>query len=207
MFHRIFDGFNRKQDDIGLQHSWVLKSLLIYKYFFRKQIMKSVFTVLLLLPLLSLAQQDSCGLKKSTDPFTHETRISTGFVSFKTKADNLYISVDATAKDIDIFLWLKDESKCFDEQSTVQLNYDGERMKANFRNGGSMNCDGAFHINFRNSATTQGNLQRIADKKIKSFRLTGNNNAVTDIVLSEEQKVILMKMVSCVINQAKTLIK
>jgi hypothetical protein len=70
-----------------------------------------------------------------------------------------------------------------------------------------MNCEGLFHINFRNLATTPYALQRIATQKISSIRLIGSNKSETNIILREEQKELLMSMAACVIKEAKTLLK
>jgi len=167
--------------------------------------MKNFFLLLFLLPLLASAQ-DTCHLKRETDPFSHLTKVTTGFIVFKTEAGQVSISVDATPNDVDVFIWLTSNPKCFDDQSTVQINYDGDRLKGNFRNGGSMNCEGTFHINFRNVVNTPSNLERMTSRKIKSLRLTGNNG-VTDITFTEEQKQQLMRMVGCVVRESKTLLK
>jgi hypothetical protein len=168
--------------------------------------MKNFFLCFFLLPLLSSAQ-DTCHLKRETDPFTHQTKVSTGFATFKTNVGEVYVSVEATPTDIDLIIWLHSDPKCFDDQSTVQVNYDGDRLKANFRNVGSMNCDGTLRINFRNVVTTPSNLDRLTSRKIKSLRLTGNNAVVTEIILTEEQKQQFMRMASCVVRESKTLIK
>jgi hypothetical protein len=175
----------------------------IFKH--QKQTMKRFLFILLLLPLFSLSQD--CKLKKDTDPFTHETKLSTGFVPFNSDKVLLSISIDATGTDIDFFFWIKEDGKCFDNNSAAVINYDGERLKSNFRNSGSMNCEGAFHITFRNVVNTPSNLNWIATKKIKSIKLTGNNNTVTDIELTDEQKQQLMQLANCVIKNAKSLIK
>ncbi|HEU4470005.1 MAG TPA: hypothetical protein VFR58_02895 [Flavisolibacter sp.] len=168
--------------------------------------MKTVFAVLFFLPL-SLLAQDTCKLKKTTDPFTHETKVSTGFVPFSANGVQFSLSIDATPTEIDFFIWIKDDSKCFDDASMAQINYEGERLKANLKNTGSMNCEGAFHFSFRNSATTPSQLQRLTDKRISSIKLTGNNKTVTDIVFSEEQKQQFLRMAACVVREAKTLVK
>ncbi len=167
--------------------------------------MKSFIIALTILPLATFAQ--NCKLTKTTDPFTHETKLSTGFIPFDNGNLNLSISIDATANDVDFFFWLTSGTNCFDDQSTAQIIYDGERMKANFRNNGSMNCEGAFHLNFRNLATTPSALDRIATKKIKNIHLAGANKTIVDIALTEDQKQKLMELASCVIKEAKTLIK
>lgn len=168
--------------------------------------MKNILALFILFPFFASAQ-DSCGLKKTTDPFTHQTKISTGFVSFVNNGVQLSISVDATPTDIDFFLWFTDGSKCFDEQSTIQIVFEGDRMKSNYRNSGSMNCEGAFHFTFKNTASTNSNLQRLIDKKVNAFHITGPNKTLTDIAFSAEQKMQLRKMVSCVVQQGKSLIK
>jgi hypothetical protein len=168
--------------------------------------MKNIlFVSILLFPFLSRAQ-DSCKLKRETDPFTHQTKVSTGFVPFTANGVQVSISVDATPTDIDFFIWLTADPKCFDDQSSIQINYDGDRLKTNFKNSGSMNCEGAFHFTFRNTEGTPTNLQRLTDKKISSLKLT-NGKITTDIVFNDEQKKKLMLMAGCVVREAKTLIK
>jgi hypothetical protein len=167
--------------------------------------MKKFLFIFLLLPLYSISQD--CKLKKDTDPFTHETKLSTGFVPFNTDKVQISLSIDATSTNIDFFFWIKEDGKCFDNNSAAVINYDGERLKSNFKNSGSMNCEGAFHISFRNVVNTPSNLNWIATKKIKSIRLTGNNNAVTEIELTDEQKQKLMQLADCVIKSSKSLIK
>jgi hypothetical protein len=168
--------------------------------------MKKLFVLLFSLPLFSLAQ-DSCKLKRETDPFTHQVKISTGFVPFNANGGSFNLSIDATASDIDFFIWFKTDAKCFDESSAIQLNYEGDRLKANYKNTGSMNCEGAFHFNFRNSPSTSSPLQRLTDKKIASIKITGSNKTVTNIIFSDEQKQQLMRMAGCLVKEAKTLIK
>jgi hypothetical protein len=166
--------------------------------------MKNILTILFLFPVFAFAQD--CKLKKDTDPFTHVTRISTGFIPFNSGTVKLSLSIDATPNDIDFFFWITGDTKCFDDASTAVVNYDGDRMKGNFRNSGSMNCEGAFHINFRNQSNNPTNLDRILTKKIKSIRLTGANNTITEITFSEDEKAQLMSYANCLVKEAKTLL-
>lgn len=168
--------------------------------------MKFILSILFFVPMAVIAQ-DTCNLKTETDPFTHITKTTTGFKSFQGNGVNLYISIDATPTEVDFFLWIRDESKCFDDKSTAQIIYEGNRLKANYRNTGSMNCEGAFHFTFRNTATTQSNLLRLTDKKVNSIKLTGNDKTVTEIIFTEEQKDQLKKMASCIVIASKALIK
>jgi len=161
---------------------------------------------LFILPFFASAQ-DTCGLKKSTDPFTHQTKITTGFVSFSGSKSPLSISVDATPTDIDVFLLFTGDQKCFDESSMIQIVFEGDRLKSNFKNTGSMNCEGAFHFSFKNAANTPPMLQRLLDKKINAFHLTGPNKTLTDITFSQEQKDNLSRMINCVVKESKSIIK
>ena len=168
--------------------------------------MKKISFLFFFLPVVASAQ-DTCKLKKTTDAFTKEGKMSTGFKSFSASGVQLQISIDASSSEIDFFLWVKNDAKCFDSESTAQINFEGDRMKANYKNTGSMNCEGAFHFTFRNNAITPSNLKRLTDKRINSIKLTGSDKAVTEITLNEEQKQLLQKMAVCLVNESKSLIK
>lgn len=169
--------------------------------------MKNIFiAAFFLFPFFALAQ-DTCGLKKTTDPFSHQTKVSSGFVPFTANGVQLSISVDATPTEIDFFLWFTKDQKCFDETSSIQVSFEGDRYRLNLRNTGSMNCQGAFHFSFKNSANTPPQLQRLLDKRVASMRLTGPNKTITEISFSEEQKAQLFRMASCVVRDSKTLLK
>ena len=168
--------------------------------------MKFIIALFFLVPF-SIHAQDSCQLKKETDPFTHQTRISTGFVPFTVNGIQLAVSIDATNTEVDFFFWIKKDGKCFDDASMVQVNYDGERLKASYKNTGSMNCEGAFHFTFRNTPNTPSNLERLTRRKIASMKFNGPNKDVTDLVFTEEQKQKLMRMAACVVRESKTLLK
>ena len=168
--------------------------------------MKYLLTFIFFIPIFSPAQ-DTCKLKRETDPFTHQTKVTTGFIPFISNGIQLSISIDATSNEIDFFLWVQNDPKCFDNTSTIQINFEGERLKANFKNTGSMNCEGAFHFTFRNTATTPSHLERLTSRKVNSIRMTGNSKTVTEITFTEEQKNQLSRMASCIVKESKTLIK
>lgn len=165
----------------------------------------------LLLPLLLLcaaANAQDCKLKKTTDPFTKATKISTGFKKFGLQGPSVLLSVDANATDVDLFFSIPGpaETQCFDNNSPVQLTYDGGRIKYNAKNSGSMNCEGLFHVTFRNTAATPGALNNLMQKKLQSIKFTTRSKVVTEVVLNEEEKEKLMKMIACVTTEAKTLL-
>lgn len=166
--------------------------------------MKIWIVLFVLFPLLSFAQ-DTCGLKKTKDPFTHVTKLSTGFKKFDGNKLTVSISADATPTEIDFFIWVKNEGKCFDSESEAQLIWEGEKRKTTLKNSGSMNCEGAFHFIFKNSATTPSWLNRMSNQRIASIKLTGSNNTVSEITLTEEQKTLFQKMARCIATEGKGL--
>jgi hypothetical protein len=169
--------------------------------------MKNILIAFFWITPFFVSAQDTCKLTKTTDPFTHQTKISTGFIPFAASGSQLSISVDATPTDIDIFIWFTKDQKCFDETSTIQVNFEGDRYKLNLKNTGSMNCEGAFHFSFKNVANTPPQLQRLVDKRVSLFHITGTNKTVTDVSFSEEQKAQLHRMIACVVRDSKTLKK
>jgi hypothetical protein len=169
--------------------------------------MKHLFLPLFLFPFFAASQD--CKLKKEVDDFTHETKISTGFVPFSKNVGQVLISIDADSKEIQFFFAFKNagETKCFDDASTAVILFEGSKLKSNFKNSGSMNCEGLFHITFRNSNTTPTTLQNLASKKVSSIQLTGNGKKITNIALTEDEKLMLMNMTTCAIKESKSLIK
>jgi hypothetical protein len=164
--------------------------------------MKKLLTILLLFPVFAVGQ-NNCLIKKTKDQFSQEPKLSTGFLELNTGS----ISVDADSREIDFFFAIKNlnDSKCFDDASSVSVQFDSSRSKLNFRNTGTMNCEGLFHFTFKNAAVPPSALQRLATKKVSTFTLTGANEVKTVITLTEPQKERLMQMISCLVTEAKTL--
>ena len=164
--------------------------------------MKYLLTLLLTLPFFAFAQD--CNLKKTKDQFSQEPKLTTGFVPFS----NAKLSIDADSKEIDFLFSVSSasESKCFDDASTITFVYDG-KLKANFKNTGTMNCEGLFHITFKNLPTSPSPLQRLATKKITAISFTSNDKSVTTISLGVTQQQELMEMINCQVTEAKKIIK
>ncbi|MEI9807947.1 MAG: hypothetical protein WDO16_08790 [Bacteroidota bacterium] len=97
--------------------------------------------------------------------------------------------------------------KCFNDASVAVVFYEGTKVKANFRNNGSVNCDGFFHIIFKNAAATNSLLQRLITQKIVSIQFTGTNKALTTVTLSPEEQQKVMDLAGCLVKEAKTLVK
>jgi hypothetical protein len=167
---------------------------------------KNILFLFLLLPAFSIAQD--CKLQKTVDPYTHATKVKSNFITINKGTNQALLAIDADNKEINILLSLANSGeKCFGEGSTAVILFDSSKVKGNYRNSSPMNCDGTFTIVFRNTALTQYALQRFARERIVSIRLTGNNKQVTDIVLDDDEKELLLQTASCFITEAKTLIK
>lgn len=175
----------------GLQYTMKRICLLVFVFFL----------------FLTVSAQD-CKLKRTIDPYTKVEKISTGFKRFG-RDTTILLSVDATKTEIDLFFAVPGppESHCFDNESPISFIYEGGRIKYNSKNSGSMNCEALFHVTFRNVATTPTALNNIASKKLQGVKLTDTRKGVIQINFSEEEKEKIMKMVSCVIAESKTLLK
>lgn len=149
-----------------------------------------------------LMAQD-CQLNRETDPYTKETKLSTGFISLRGGS----VTIDADSREIDIFFSVGGTDKCFDNNSMAAVFFEGSKIKQSYRNAGTMNCDGYFHFNFKNAAATSTLLQKLTTQKIASIVFTGNNKTETKLTLSPEQQETLMQLSSCLVKEAKTLLK
>lgn len=163
--------------------------------------MKMMLAILFLLPLISGAQE--CKLTRETDPFTKETKLSTGFIFF----DGGSVTIDADSKEIDVLFSIDGADKCYDNNSMAAIFFEGVKTKLSSRNGGTMNCEGLFHFVFKNSATTPTLLQKIMTQKINHIVFTGNNKKESTINIGPAEQEALVALATCLVNEAKTLIK
>jgi hypothetical protein len=167
--------------------------------------MKFVLALVLLFPLAAFSQD--CQLRKEVDQFSQKPKLTTGFIQLG--SGQVSLSIDVTATDIDFLFTFsnKDNPRCFDDLSTASFSFDSTRSKGNFRNSGTLNCEGVFHMSFRNSTTIPSGLNRLATTKTASIKFTGTGKNVFEITLTPQEKEQLMKWVSCIAAEAKTLIK
>lgn len=163
--------------------------------------MKYSLIVVLLFPACLDAQD--CKLKRTTDPYTKEIQLSTGFIQL----DGASLSINADSKEIDFFFSMDGKEKCFSDASSAVVNYEGKKMKATFRSNGPVNCDGIFHIIFKNVVAEPALLQRLITQKITSIQFNGNNKLQITVTVSEEQQQAIMTKADCLMKEAKTLIK
>ena len=173
--------------------------------------MKYLVPLICLLPLFTSAQQPTqaagqpsvanCKLVKETDPYTRETKLSSGFITLQGAS----LTIDADNKEIDFFFAVSD--KCFNDASTVFIYFEGSKTKTTYRNSGSINCEGYFHFVFKNGITTPTVLKKLATQKTANFIFTGTDNKATTVSLLPDQQKTLMDIAACMIEESKTLIK
>lgn len=161
------------------------------------------YFIILTLFVSNVASAQDCKLKKETDPYTKETKMSTGFIFVNGGS----VTVDADSKEIDILFSVEGVDKCFDNNSTAVIFFDGSKVKTTFRNGGTMNCEGLFHFIFKNSLTTNSQLKKLTTQKITKIVFTGNNKKETTVTIEPLKQEQFTTFATCIVNDAKTLIK
>jgi hypothetical protein len=167
--------------------------------------MRNILLLSLLIPFFSTAQDttaNKCKLNRETDPFTKEIKISTGFIPL----DGGSVTIDANKTEIDFLFSIEGVDRCFDDNSTAMVFFEGTKNKIAGRNGGSMNCEGLFHFIFRNIAASPYLLTKMTTQKVNHIVFTGNNKKETTINLSPADQQLFMTLASCLVTEAKELI-
>lgn len=164
--------------------------------------------LLLLISFCSLAAaaQDSTGCKliKETDPYTKEAKLSTGFIGL----DGASVTIDADSKELIVLFSLEGAEKCFDNNATVDLFFEGIKSKTMSRNAGTMNCEGLFQLVFKNTHSTPTTvLQRLTTRKVTQLIFTGNSKKPITVNLGPKEQESLMFLANCLVTQGRGLIK
>lgn len=170
--------------------------------------MKSKLFLLLLMPLFTVAQDTTsvqCKLNSETDPFTKEIKLSTGFIPL----DGGSVTIDATAAEIDLLFAIDGggAERCFDNNSTAFIFFEGTKAKLTIRNGGTMNCEGLFHFIFRNTPATQTNMTKLATMKVNHIVFTATSKKEITVNLAPPDQELFMSLAKCLSEEAKKLIK
>lgn len=161
------------------------------------------YILVIALFIAASASAQDCKLIKETDPYTKETKLSTGFIFL----DGASVTIDADSKEIDILFSIEGNDKCFDDNSTAVIIFEGSKIKTTLRNNGTMNCEGLFHFIFKNSVTTTSNLKKLSTQKITQITFVGNNKKETVVTVPPQEQQALATLATCLVNDAKTLIK
>lgn len=162
--------------------------------------MKKILGLLFLLPFFGTAQD--CKLIRETDPFTKETKISTGFIF----VDGGSLTIDADKKEVVVLFSIDGAGKCFDNNSTATIMFEGLKSKSSARNGGTMNCEGLFQFVFRNTSSTTTLLQRLMTQKISTIVFTGSDKKEATLTVKPLEQALIMNMATCLVNESKTLL-
>ncbi len=161
--------------------------------------MKSLLLAILCLPIAAAAQD--CKVITETDPYTKETKFSSGFM----KLQGGSVNIEANSREIDFFFVIP--GKCFTDGTTGLVYFEGTKSRATIRNTGTMNCEGNYHFTFRNSAATNNTLKKMGTMKISQFVFKGSDDKDVVVELLPDQQEAIMKAADCVTTTAKTLIK
>jgi hypothetical protein len=164
--------------------------------------MKQLFVFIFLMPALAQSQ-DTCKLIRQTDPFTKLNTISTGFIQLQGGS----LVVDASKPEIDLLFSVSGLNKCFTDDATAAIFFVGSKVKNTERNDGSMNCEGLFHVTFRNQATPVALLRKLATTKIEKILFTGNDKTETTITLTPEQQLTVMALMGCILKESPALLQ
>ncbi|MBI1344607.1 MAG: hypothetical protein GC171_16925 [Terrimonas sp.] len=166
--------------------------------------MKAIFIFISCLPFLVNAQD--CNLKDVKDPLNQDIRLSTGFKKMGGGNDRFMVSAEVDKRELDFFFVLEGSNLCFDDYARVQAIFEGGKQKAIYRSGGSANCQGYFHIIFKNQANQPTNLKNLVSKKIISLKFTTKDRSEKVVNLVPDDQENLMKMLSCIYNASAELL-
>jgi hypothetical protein len=163
--------------------------------------MRYILIAFLFIPFFTVGQE--CKLNSEKDPFTKEIKLSTGFIPL----DGGSVTIDATKAEIDFLFTIDGVDRCYDNNSTAMVFFEGTKFKLSTRNGGTMNCEGLFHFIFRNTASLPSMLTKMTTQKVNHITFTGNNKKVSTINLSPADQQLFMSLAECLVNASKELIK
>ncbi len=162
--------------------------------------MKHFLLLFLLGPLFSYSQD--CKLIRDTDPFTKEIKLSTGFMYFSGAS----LSIDADSREVDLLFSIEGANRCFDDQSTAVIHFEGTKVKMSLRNAGTMNCEGLYHFIYKNAQNTTAQLQKLTTQKVSQIVFTGTNKKEVVVLLTPKDQELLISLGTCLVNEAKKLI-
>ncbi len=164
--------------------------------------MKRVLLFLFAVPMIAASQD--CTLKNEKDRFKQDPRLTTGFISLGAGSDKFLLSISADKREVDYFFALDNSAMCFNDMSRTIVTFDN-KAKGNFKNGGTTNCKGYFHVTFPNQQNLNAHLINISQKKIATIQFTDTNNEKKIITLRPEDQDTIMKLTTCVIAELEKL--
>lgn len=168
--------------------------------------MKKILSLSLLLSLVLGSMAQDCDLKDVKDPLNQDTRLSTGFKKMGGGSDRFMVSGEVDKRELDFFFVLEGTGLCFDEYARVQAVFEGGKQKNIFRNGGAENCQGYFHIIFKNQENQPATLKNLATRKVISLKFTTRDNKEKIVNLGPEEQDTFQHLVSCILETSTSLL-
>ncbi len=170
-------------------------------YFTPMKILSASITLCLLAFSHAINAQD-CKLQKTTDDFSGQPKLTTGFVDLQ----GVKLSIDATSKEVDYFFVINNPmANCIGDRSEATFVFEGGKQKLELKNTGGDNCNGFFHITMRSGQYTPTAMNRLSTKKVISITFSDRNGKLTAISLTPQQQDLLMQLTACMAKEAKTL--
>lgn len=168
--------------------------------------MKSLLSFLFLLVVSTQLRAQECDLKNVKDPLNQETRLSTGFKKMGGGSDRFMMSGEVDKKELDFFFVLEGAGLCFDEYARVQAIFEGGKQKNIFRQSGAENCQGYFHIIFKNQENQPATLKNLATKKVISLKFTMKDNKEKIVNLGPEEQDTFQRIITCILEASTPLL-
>lgn len=153
----------------------------------------------LLLTLAGGAQD--CKIIRETDAYTKEIKLSTGFMFIEGGS----LTIDADKREIVVLFSVEGPERCFDNNCSVNLSFEGLKGKNMMRNGGTMNCEGLFQLVFRNSPSATTVLQRLMTKKLETLVFTTTGKKELTLTVDPAQREFIRRMTECLVLEARAL--
>jgi hypothetical protein len=161
-----------------------------------------LFFIFFFVAVLFSATAQDCALIKNEDPYTRSITYSTGY----NKWPGGSVVLDASKAEIDWMIELGVGNICVDDEATIQVFFEGSKLRLMFRNSGTMNCEGLLHVLFKNSTTTNYQLNKLATLPIQRILITTSAKKEFSIEPDADQRAVWMRSATCLIDRGKQLL-
>lgn len=164
--------------------------------------MRNFFLVCCCLCFGCVLNAQDCSLIRETDPYTKLSTLSTGYQ----KMQGGSLVLDASKTEIDWMLEVGSGNVCFDDEATIQVFFEGTKLRLMFRNGGTMNCEGLLHVLFKNATGTNYQLNKLITLPIQRILITTLDKKEWVIEPNAEQRAKWIQSATCLVNESKKLL-
>lgn len=164
--------------------------------------MRTFLLVIACLGLVCVGNGQDCSLIRETDPYTKLSILSTGY--HKMTGGSLVL--DASKTEIDWMLEVGTGNVCFDDETTIQVFFEGTKLRLLFRNSGTMNCEGLLHVLFKNAAGTNYQLNKLISLPIQRILITTAAKKEWVIEPDAAQRAKWIRSATCLVDESKKLL-